>query len=164
MTAERPWRVDVAQLRELPLLTAVEHHEVIGSTNDRALELIQQPDLATPLLILADRQTAGRGRGDHRWWAAEGSLTFSLVFDPTQFSLPREVWPRITLTAAVAMCETALRFAPGTPCGLKWPNDVLFDGRKLCGILAVVPATRGSAQQRMILGLGVNVTNSLAQA
>ena len=164
MTAERPWRVGSDRLRELPMLVSVEHHEEIGSTNDRALELIQQPDLATPLLILADRQTAGRGRGDHRWWSAEGAITFSLVFDPTQFSLPREVWPRITLTAAVAMCETALRFAPEAPCGLKWPNDVLVDGRKLCGILAEVPAMRGSALQRMILGMGVNVNNSLAQA
>lgn len=164
MTAERPWRVDADRLRALPALAAVEHHTEIGSTNDRALEVIQQPDLATPLLVLADRQTAGRGRGAHRWWSAEGGLTFSLVFDPTQFSLPRDLWPRITLTAAVAMCDTALRFAPGISCGLKWPNDVLLDGRKLCGILAEVPAAPRSAPQRMILGMGVNVNNSLTAA
>lgn len=164
MTAGGTWRVDSDQIRQLPRLRAVEQHEEIGSTNDRALELLQQVNLATPLLILADRQTAGRGRGDHRWWSAAGGLTFSLVFDPVEFSLPREVWPRITLTAAVAMCETALRFAPKVACGLKWPNDVLLNGRKLCGILAEVPALPGRTSQQMVLGMGVNVNNSLASA
>ena len=62
---------------DLPRIAAqvgghVDYHETLGSTSDRALELAARGDLPLPLLVLAARQTGGRGRGTNRWWAAEG--------------------------------------------------------------------------------------------
>ena len=61
---------DLTRLRSSPLIAALEHHEQIGSTSDRALEIARQDELTLPLLILADQQTGGRGRGSNQWWAA----------------------------------------------------------------------------------------------
>src|SRR5688572_15119912 len=83
----------------------VESHEELGSTNDRARELAADESLETPLLVIAERQTAGRGRGANRWWAGTGSLTFSLVLSAERWKLPAARWPTIALTAGLAVCE-----------------------------------------------------------
>ncbi len=110
-----------------------------------------------PLLIVADRQTAGRGRGENRWWTGAGSLAFSLVFDPESFHLERPARPARSLAAGVALIDAVAPLAPGERLGLHWPNDVFVDGKKLAGILIdVLPSGRH------ILGIGINTNNSLA--
>jgi BirA family transcriptional regulator, biotin operon repressor / biotin---[acetyl-CoA-carboxylase] ligase len=147
----------------------VEWHDTIGSTNDRGNELARRADLSTPLLILAGQQTAGRGRGSNRWWSGEGALTCTLVFDPrdvlpSREQLPLDVWPRIALVAGVALCDVLQNLLPTVSCSLKWPNDVLLGGRKVAGILAEIPAIGSGVPRRLVLGMGVNVNNSLTAA
>jgi BirA family biotin operon repressor/biotin-[acetyl-CoA-carboxylase] ligase len=168
---EHLWFVmDLDDLRRSGLFAHVEWHAEIGSTNTRALELAGTDSLPTPILVGADRQSAGRGRGGNRWWSTEGALTFSLVLDPTQDFLGTDVpaltpahWPRLSLVAALALCHELDRLLPGATAQLKWPNDVHVAGRKVAGILVeTVPGTTNAP--RLVLGMGVNVNNSLRNA
>lgn len=138
-----------------------EHHAEIASTNDRGMELARDERVALPALVVADRQTAGRGRGANRWWSADGALTFSLVVDVAQYAVARERWPLVALTAGMAVCDALRPLAGSTPPAIKWPNDVYAAGRKLCGILVETPATPAG---RVVIGVGVNVNNSFAAA
>ena len=153
------------------MIRAVEWHDVIASTNDRGLELARTADVVTPMLILAGEQTAGRGRGLNRWWSDRGALTFSLVFDPLRDLTNRgaeglnvERWPRVALTAGLALCDVLHATLPDSPRGLKWPNDVLLAGKKVAGILVEVPPAAPPAPRRLVLGMGWNVNNSLLAA
>ena len=152
---------DLARIRSSPQIAALEHHEQIGSTSDRALELARKEELALPLLILADQQTGGRGRGSNQWWAAKGSLTFSLLIDSQQFGIASFKWPVLSLSTGLAICEALEQISPGGDFGVKWPNDVYCAGRKICGILIESPS---ASKGRVIIGIGLNVNNSLAAA
>jgi BirA family biotin operon repressor/biotin-[acetyl-CoA-carboxylase] ligase len=123
----------------------VELHAAAESTNALAA--------ATPqpgLVVVADHQTAGRGRLGRSWVTPEGAaLTFSAVVDP---AVDDEWWPLIPLVAGYAVG----RAVDGR---LKWPNDVLLGGRKVCGILVErvhVHAPDG-ARPLAVVGIGVNV-------
>jgi BirA family biotin operon repressor/biotin-[acetyl-CoA-carboxylase] ligase len=163
--------IDLDLLRQASFIKDVEWHDVIDSTNDRGVTLAGDESIATPRLIIAGEQTAGRGRGRNRWWSSTGGLTFSLVFDPHRDLVargwpPLDVarWPRVALTAGVALCDVLGDIIPHVPCSLKWPNDVLLAGKKLSGILVDVPPAASSAVRRIVLGMGINVNNSLATA
>lgn len=164
---ERSFTLDLARLRNDPLLAVVEWHETLPSTNDYALPLAGRDGLNTPLLVIAGEQTAGRGRGNNRWWSQEGALTFTLVIEPGAAGtacLRTEHWPRVALIAGVALCEALEGQTPGLMCGLKWPNDVLIEGQKVAGILVEIPPAPAGIPRRLVLGMGVNVNNSLAGA
>lgn len=152
---------DLSRLRSSPLLAAVEHHAQIGSTSNRALELARHEELDFPLLVLAERQTEGRGRGGNSWWGAEGALTFSLLIESQSLGIASEQWPLLSLSSGLAICEALEQIAPGGDFGVKWPNDVYCSGRKLCGILIESPS---AAMGRVIVGIGLNVNNSLSAA
>jgi BirA family biotin operon repressor/biotin-[acetyl-CoA-carboxylase] ligase len=159
--------LDLVRVKNSPFVAEVEWHATIPSTNDRALELAPREALPTPFLIACGEQTAGRGRGSNRWWSGPGALLFSLVLDPGQVGsagLRTDHWPRVALTAGVALCEALGALAPHLSGGLKWPNDVLLAGKKLAGILVEIPPTRPPAPRRLVLGMGINVNNSLAEA
>jgi BirA family biotin operon repressor/biotin-[acetyl-CoA-carboxylase] ligase len=139
----------------------VEFHQTLGSTNDRGLELAGRPDCECPLVVLAESQTAGRGRGVNRWWSAEGALMFSLIVDCDRFALTPVNRPKASLTVGLAVCETLSEILSDVHVGLKWPNDVLLNGRKSCGILIeALP----SPADRLVIGIGLNVNNSLSAA
>jgi BirA family biotin operon repressor/biotin-[acetyl-CoA-carboxylase] ligase len=152
---------DLARLYETGCLAQIEHHAELPSTSDLALKLAARDDLELPLLVLVDRQTAGRGRGSNRWWAADGALTFSLVIEPPPAQLPPANWPRLSLAAALAICQALESLAPRALFQVKWPNDVFAEGRKISGILIESP---GPSRGRLVIGIGVNVNNSLAAA
>jgi BirA family biotin operon repressor/biotin-[acetyl-CoA-carboxylase] ligase len=136
------------------------HRRQLDSTNNLALELSSTCADSMPLLVIADHQTAGRGRGSHAWWSSTGSLTFSLVLDTPTLDLRVDHWPRVALAAAVAVCDLLSTIVPQAPCGIRWPNDVELTGFKICGVLpepAPVP-------NRLVLGVGVNVNNSMSAA
>lgn len=132
----------------------------IGSTNDEALQRGLETT-QTPLLVLAEGQSGGRGRGSNRWWASEGALTFSLLVEPASFQITPNRWPLVSLATAVAVADLLDEFARGQVVGLKWPNDVHLGGRKICGIL--VETVRGRTD-RLVIGIGLNVGNSLRDA
>ncbi|HID22359.1 MAG TPA: biotin--[acetyl-CoA-carboxylase] ligase, partial [Planctomycetaceae bacterium] len=104
------------------------------------------------------RQTAGRGRGTHRWWSGDGALTFSLVLDRDQLMLPADRLPVVALVVGLAAARTLADRLPEVPVGLKWPNDIWVMGRKLGGILIET-----AAEGPVVVGIGLNVNNSLAQ-
>ncbi|MBT9158542.1 MAG: Bifunctional ligase/repressor BirA [Firmicutes bacterium] len=105
------------------------------------------------LVIVSDRQTAGRGRRGRTWSAASGeALLFSVLLYPP---FPPSRLHGITLLAGVAVVEALASF--GVEVSLKWPNDVYLDGRKLCGILAETSAELDHTNY-VVLGIGLNVS------
>jgi BirA family biotin operon repressor/biotin-[acetyl-CoA-carboxylase] ligase len=125
----------------------------IGSTNDQARRLADA-DAPEGLLVVAEEQTAGRGRANRRWLTPPGTaLALSLVLRPP---LSAGLAARVTMLAGLAVCEAAERVA-GLRADLKWPNDVLIGGRKVAGIL-VESAFRGDALEYAVVGLGINVS------
>ncbi len=158
------WLFDHARLAAAPWIQQIEFRTEVGSTNDLALELARAANLATPLLVLAERQTAGRGRGANRWWSAPGALTFSLVVDPARWGLESTAWHQLSLVAAVAVCETVEKHAPGILPGIRWPNDVYLGGRKVAGILVEIAVGGPQAPRRLVMGVGLNVNNSFTEA
>jgi BirA family biotin operon repressor/biotin-[acetyl-CoA-carboxylase] ligase len=147
---------DLARIANSELIAAIDFYESIGSTSDRALEVGSQGEARLPLLVLAERQTAGRGRGANRWWSDQGALTFSLVLEAPSDRLPPQRWPQVALVAGLAVCEALQTFAPRAELRVKWPNDVYLGERKICGILSEsIPGWR----DRLVVGVGVNVNN-----
>jgi BirA family biotin operon repressor/biotin-[acetyl-CoA-carboxylase] ligase len=149
-------------LKGIPL-GAVYYYESIGSTNDETARLATAgaPDLT---LVLANEQVAGRGRLGRRWYTPTNSaLAFSLVLRvPDQSNpalggnLPNHIL-RHTALGALAVCH-ALEDKHLSP-KIKWPNDVLLGGRKICGVLTEA-SWQGNQVNTVVLGIGVNVTPS----
>jgi BirA family biotin operon repressor/biotin-[acetyl-CoA-carboxylase] ligase len=152
--------LDINRLLRETFVARAEYHPTLSSTNDRARACAGEGGGRLPLLIVADSQTAGRGRGRHRWWTGPGSLAFSLLLDPGQAGVTQVgVSPLVALAAAVAVVETVAPLIASRRVGIEWPNDVMAAGGKLAGVLVeVLP------DQRCIVGIGVNTNNSLAQA
>lgn len=150
-----------------------EFHETITSTNDRATELAANQRIELPALVVARHQTSGRGRGQNAWWSADGALTFSLLLDPITYGITTLDWPRLSLATAVAICDALSReleranqwrgaHLPAAigRVGIKWPNDIMLDGAKVCGILLESPGGGAPTKNRLIIGIGINVNNS----
>lgn len=122
-----------------------------GSTNSVALARLADDAPTGVWLILADRQSAGRGRGDNRWWSEVGSLTCSLIVDADQFQLPQSLWPRLSMAVGIAICKVLERDPWRLAMQLKWPNDVYVEGKKLGGILIE------HLEKKLVIGIGLNV-------
>ncbi len=150
-------------IRAATFVRHVEIHDTLGSTNDRAAELARRTNIELPALVVARHQTAGRGRGKNAWWSAEGALTFSILLEPAAMGIQSANWPQLSLATAVAVCdalEQELKLAaPQTRVGIKWPNDVMLDGRKVAGILIESPGGAAPAKDRLVVGIGINVNN-----
>lgn len=172
------WNAD--RLRASTFVAHVELHDQLDSTNDRALALANDPNVELPCLVIADRQTQGRGRGGNLWWSSAGALTCSLLLELDAEHLPTSRWPEMSLTVGSSVCAALSRRLPGEDVRLKWPNDVYLRGAKVCGVLVEVPHTgfgmrdTGSGPvpasriahhaSRVVIGIGVNVNNSVEGA
>lgn len=152
-------RLDIERIVLETFVVRAEHHPTIGSTNDRAAQCAAQSGAVLPLVVVADEQTAGRGRGANRWWTGPGSLAFSLLVDAQTVGADRGPSPLVALAAAVAVVDTVAPLLPAHKVGIHWPNDVLTAGRKLAGILIEALPDR-----RHIIGIGLNTNNTLADA
>ena len=122
----------------------------LKSTNARARELVQQDGFQRQL-VLAKRQSSGRGRLKRQWEAPEGGLWLSVVLQP-KISLADAA--KITLAASLAVAD-ALEECLSLRVGIKWPNDLLFEELKLVGILGEVVGEWNTVQA-LILGIGIN--------
>lgn len=132
-------------------------HERIGSTNDTAKQLA---DAGAPAgtVVIADEQTAGRGRMGRTWVAPpHSSLLMSLILRPT---LEPAQASRITMAVALGACE-AIHAATGLDAQIKWSNDILVRGKKLAGIL-IESGILGNRLEYVIAGIGVNVNFNAA--
>ncbi|MDZ4818743.1 MAG: biotin--[acetyl-CoA-carboxylase] ligase [Planctomycetota bacterium] len=147
------------QLLAATWIDRVEQYGEPPSTQDRARQAAESLPREVSLLVLAEQQTAGRGRGSNRWWTGSGSLAFSLLFDPARFGLPSGPIPQISMVTGVALVEVFAPLVTGQTIGLHWPNDVYIGSRKLAGILVdALP------DGRHLIGLGANTNNSLSEA
>ncbi|HKO97875.1 MAG TPA: biotin--[acetyl-CoA-carboxylase] ligase [Pyrinomonadaceae bacterium] len=128
--------------------------ESLPSTN---LEAARQAGEGAPegLCIVAAEQTAGRGRLERQWISPKGAgLYFSMILRP-QFDQSR--WAILTMLAAVAVHDT-LTEVFGLAPDIKWPNDVLINDKKICGILAETVET--NTGRAIVLGIGINLNAS----
>jgi len=172
MQSDSPF-FDADAIRATTFVRHVEVHDELDSTNNRAAELAGRlPADDLPALIVARRQTAGRGRGRNLWWSADGGLTFSLLIESADFGIGTANWPQLSLATAIAVCDALKigldlndeRADSHLRLGIKWPNDVLIDGGKVCGILIESPGGAAPAKDRLIVGIGINVNNSWRSA
>ncbi len=119
----------------------------VSSTNDYAKKIASEVPEGT--VVIAKKQTKGRGRKNREWASPEGGLWMSIVLKP---QVKREDIPKIVFIGALAVVDTLAEF--GIKAGIKWPNDVWVDNKKICGIL-----TEGKFGEFAILGIGLNVNN-----
>lgn len=128
----------------------------VGSTNLEAEKLIQAG--AAPFsLVVADSQTAGKGRQGRSWITRPGqALAFSWILYPEKGRIQPETLGRLNGLGALAVAE-AVQDEIGLRCEVKWPNDVLIEGKKVAGIL-VEAHWQGCQLLDVILGIGINVS------
>lgn len=125
-------------------------YDSLPSTSSTARELLSQRPCA-PALIAAAEQTAGRGTKGRRFFSLPGGAYFTLVLP--DFSAGKYL-TRLTPAAAVAAAK-ALEELTSRPAGIKWVNDVLLDGKKMCGILT--EATFSGSVGGVLVGIGANL-------
>jgi BirA family biotin operon repressor/biotin-[acetyl-CoA-carboxylase] ligase len=128
----------------------------LRSTNDHAAAMRRAGRLYAPAVVLAGRQTAGRGRGTNTWWSAGGSITVTFTFPIDANVAPHQ----LPLIAGLAVRNAAAELTGDNGVQLKWPNDLLYGGRKLGGLLC----ERIEKADLIGLGLNVNIVPSHAPA
>jgi len=137
------------------------HFESLDSTNEEALRQLGQGS-ETPLWIVADEQSHGRGRGSRRWHSPKGNLYASLLLE---LNITASIATQLSFVAALAASDAIASELPAEQLGtlrLKWPNDVMLAGAKIAGILIeslAGPRGRGLAA---IIGTGINVSSAPA--
>ncbi|MFQ5892191.1 MAG: biotin--[acetyl-CoA-carboxylase] ligase [Candidatus Methanofastidiosia archaeon] len=122
------------------------HFKEIDSTNEYAK--LCGENLEEGTVILSDVQRKGRGRLSREWESPMGGLWFSIVLKPAKIN------PLITLLSGISVVRGLKKF--GIKARLKWPNDVLFNKKKLCGILT-------EARDFVVVGTGLNVNNEVPE-
>jgi BirA family transcriptional regulator, biotin operon repressor / biotin---[acetyl-CoA-carboxylase] ligase len=128
--------LDIFRIRETFPDTRIDYYPSIGST------MVAAEGLPFGSIVIAEEQTSGKGRHGHAWHSEPGAgIYFSIVLEPT---------PTLTLALGLAAQE-AVREATGIECDIRWPNDLMLDGKKIAGIL--VQASLGKA----VAGIGFNV-------
>ncbi len=128
-------------------------YKALPSTNTFLKEHLEEFTVFS--VIWADEQTAGRGRFTRTWTSAAGKdLTFSLLLP--LYNMGRDRWPNIPQVAALAVAEIIERH--GLAATIKWPNDVLVNQKKICGILC--ESVKRNGKYNAVLGIGVNVNSS----
>ncbi|MFC2041446.1 biotin--[acetyl-CoA-carboxylase] ligase [Chloroflexota bacterium] len=126
----------------------------LTSTNEVAKQESQQ-GAAEGTVIVADEQTAGKGRLERVWLSPRGSIAFSVVLYP---SLP--CLPSLIMIASLAVVH-GIGSVTGLKSQIKWPNDVLINGKKVCGIL-IESDVQGNRVNYTVIGIGVNINLRLA--
>ena len=130
---------------------ALARHAEIDSTNSEARRLAEAGERG-PLWIMAERQTAGRGRRGRSWETLNGNLAATLLLRPE--NAPGPVG-QLSFAAALAVADVAAHVAPSAPVTVKWPNDVLVDGKKAAGIL--LESGTDASGGWLAVGIGINL-------
>ncbi|MQA90904.1 MAG: biotin--[acetyl-CoA-carboxylase] ligase [Gemmatimonas sp.] len=141
-----------AELRSIWGVPAVYLFAAVGSTNDIARRLGEQ-GAATGTLVLAEEQRAGRGRGGKSWSSPRGlGLWLSLIHRP-----PTGAWiGQLPLRIAIGTAAALDHWCEPKPVGVKWPNDLILDGKKVGGILCEGTWEKGELRH-MVIGIGLNL-------
>ncbi len=137
----------------------IRHFDSTGSTMDEAFQLALE-GAVEGTVVVAEAQTRGRGRLGRNWSSPRSKgIYFSLILRPR---IPPSQAPLLTLAAAVALSEAVEKVVPAVKPRIKWPNDILAGGKKLCGILTELRAETDRVQY-VIVGVGINVNNLATQ-
>ncbi|MBE6063302.1 MAG: biotin--[acetyl-CoA-carboxylase] ligase [Clostridium butyricum] len=126
------------------------HFDNINSTNIKAKELAKN-DAPDGSIVIAEEQTLGSGRFNRKWSSPKGGIWFTLILRP---SLPPSEAPKITQIAGAAIYKTFESM--NIKSTIKWPNDLLINEKKVCGILAEMKCDMDSIHY-LVLGIGINV-------
>jgi BirA family biotin operon repressor/biotin-[acetyl-CoA-carboxylase] ligase len=142
----------LASLRTSVMGRNLRLYDVVDSTQTIAKQLAAE-GAPEGTVVIAEQQTAGRGRMGRAWHSPKGKgIWMSLLLKPR---IPIHFTPQLTLLVAVAVCRTLRRVA-GVTAAIKWPNDLLIDGRKVCGILLEITA-EDERLRSVIAGIGISV-------
>jgi BirA family biotin operon repressor/biotin-[acetyl-CoA-carboxylase] ligase len=133
---------------------ALKAFDVIDSTNEEARRLAAAGQ-REPVWIVANRQTAGRGRRGRVWESPTGNLAATLLIRPGK---PAAECAQLSFAAAIAAQEAIASFAQAADIRVKWPNDVLANGRKIAGIL-LESASIGTVPEWLAIGIGINLAH-----
>ena len=125
------------------------YYPSVTSTNELA-KVEARRGAVEGTVIVAEEQTAGKGRLKRAWLSPRGSLAFSVILYPSLEHLPS-----LIMVASLAVAH-GIKAVTGLESGVKWPNDVLLNGKKVCGIL-VESEVRGEAVDYAVIGIGINV-------
>ncbi|MDX8388088.1 MAG: biotin--[acetyl-CoA-carboxylase] ligase [Ghiorsea sp.] len=129
----------------------IQHFESIDSTNKEAMrQAVESVDEG--LVVIADEQSKGKGRLGRKWHTINHSLAMTILLRP---DIQAVDVPKMSLLTAVALHEALSNFAPNI--GIKWPNDLLINGKKVSGILTEMRC-EGSRVKAVILGMGINIS------
>lgn len=150
----RPTGYDVLRLRAELKPFRLHWFPTLRSTNNHAAQLRRRGTLFAPAVVLAGRQTAGRGRGARVWWSGPGCITVTFVLPVVGHVEPHQ----LPLVAGLAVRNAAAAVSGNEAIQLKWPNDLLYDGRKLAGLLCE------RVEKADLVGLGLNVNLDPAAA
>jgi len=131
------------------------YFETIDSTNLFARKLVKD-DVEEGVVVVADTQSSGRGRKNRIWSSLKGGLWFSVVLYP---KISPQDGMFITMASSVAVAE-GIKKITGLNSIIKWPNDILINGKKVCGILTEIDAEKDNINYAVI-GIGINVNNQL---
>ena len=128
----------------------------VDSTNTEAQRLLKKKKISSPLWIVAEEQTSGKGRGENKWVSNKGNLFASLIF-PISFNLKN--LPILSCAVSLATFECLEFFIKDDQfLKIKWPNDILFKDSKLSGIL--IENSLSADLNYSIIGIGINVYSS----
>lgn len=133
----------------------------IDSTNNYALKLMRSNIVSNGTLVISNHQTTGRGRRGKKWFSAKGkALLFTVIFTELNQNIHL---PMLTFVGALSVAEGILQNYPQLKPVIRWPNDVLINGKKVAGILAETlfhQKTSGKANTGAILGIGININQT----
>jgi len=133
----------------------IHYFEKIISTNQIAKKLLDK-SIKEGTIVVSDIQTKGRGRKNRTWSSPKGGIWFSVILFP---KIPPESGMLITMTCSVALVR-AIKEVAQIDCVIKWPNDLLIDNKKVCGILTELDAELDQINYA-IVGIGINVNNEI---
>jgi len=131
----------------------------VGSTNDVVRDLAGQGSIGPGTLVLADAQEAGRGRINHGWYSPPGQGIYASLYLEPMVDVANAVY--VTLAAGLSVYEALGEWLGerSRKLDVKWPNDLLWEGRKLSGIL-VESSLQDNRMKYLVVGIGINISQS----
>lgn len=136
----------------------LQYYETLPSTNIKAVKNIQDGTAHGGMVIWAGGQTQGKGTGSNSWESEKGkNLTFSLLVEP-RFLKPAEQFV-LTQLISIAIYETLAKILPSGELFIKWPNDIYYQKKKICGVL-IQNYVKGQEINFAVIGVGINVNQT----
>ncbi|MBY6837527.1 biotin--[acetyl-CoA-carboxylase] ligase [Clostridium botulinum] len=138
-------------LKTKEIAKTIQYYYELPSTNKTAKQLADNNNVNNGTLIIAEKQTLGKGRFDRKWTSPSSGIWMSLILKP---NIPPSEASKITQIAAASVYKALLNF--GINVSIKWPNDIFINGKKLCGILTEMKCDIDRIHY-LVLGIGLNV-------